>query len=117
MNVIDPQELKSFLVQMQHEDPDLRVFGAIEHQYQLHPPLSEAAIRTFEMQYGITLPDEYRHFLSVIGHGGAGPYYGILARAEERRDHATKQLSIGQKITSQVSSPLRRAGVCSIPIW
>ncbi|MDP9317427.1 MAG: SMI1/KNR4 family protein [Chloroflexota bacterium] len=81
MNALDPQELRSFLVQMRHEDPDFRVFGASGHQYQLHPPLSEAAIRMVEMQYGITLPDEYRHFLSVIGNGGAGPYYGILPLA------------------------------------
>ncbi len=81
MHALDPQELKSFLIQLQDEDPDFRVFGASEHRYQLHPPLPEATIRLFETQYGITLPDEYRHFLSVIGNGGAGPYYGILPLA------------------------------------
>jgi len=78
MNRLDPQELKSFFVQMQHEDPDLRVFGADGHRYQLNPPLPETDIQTFETRYGIRLPDDYRHFLSVIGNGGAGPYYGIL---------------------------------------
>ena len=81
MNALDPQELKSFLAHLQHEDPDFRAFGASEHRYQLLPPLPEAAIRMFEAQYDITLPDEYRHFLSVIGNGGAGPYYGILPLA------------------------------------
>jgi hypothetical protein len=78
MNRLDLQELKSFLVQMQYEDPDLRVFGADGHRYQLNPPLPETDIQTFETHYGITLPDGYGHFLSVIGNGGAGPYYGIL---------------------------------------
>jgi len=81
MNTLDVPELKSFLMQMQHEDPGFRVFGADTHRYQLNPPLAEATIRTFEIQYGITLPDEYRHFLSVIGNGGSGPYYGILPLA------------------------------------
>jgi hypothetical protein len=78
MHALDLPDLRSFLMQMQHEDPDLRVFGASGHRYQLNPPLSETGIRSFETHYGITLPDEYRHFLSVIGNGGAGPHYGIL---------------------------------------
>ena len=37
---------------------------------QLNPPLDEAHVREAEARSGITLPDDYRLFLSKIGNGG-----------------------------------------------
>lgn len=48
-----------------------------QHQYQLGPCLTEAQVGDFERQYHITLPDDYRRFLLEVGHGGAGPGYGL----------------------------------------
>ena len=54
------------------------IFGADIHEFQIEPPLSETSIDSFERQYGIVLPGEYRRFLASIGNGGAGPFYGVF---------------------------------------
>ena len=35
-------------------------------------------MQAFEADYRIQLPAEYRHFISTIGNGGAGPFYGFF---------------------------------------
>ncbi|WP_445525824.1 SMI1/KNR4 family protein [Streptomyces cyslabdanicus] len=44
--------------------------------------LSEAEVRSFERQHGVTLPREYREFLMTVGDGGPGPYHGIWSLSE-----------------------------------
>ena len=41
------------------------------------PCLSENELIKFETTFGVTLPDEYRSFLKIVGNGGPGPYYGL----------------------------------------
>jgi hypothetical protein len=53
-------------------------FGAEGHGFALNPPLAEAEIASFERRHKITLPAEYRHFLTAFGNGGAGPSYGVF---------------------------------------
>ncbi|MEU8925793.1 SMI1/KNR4 family protein [Kitasatospora sp. NPDC048545] len=50
--------------------------------------LSEAQVRSFESRYGVTLPEDYRTFLTSVGDGGPGPYHGIwrLSRSYGPRD-------------------------------
>ncbi|MFD0526190.1 SMI1/KNR4 family protein [Kitasatospora arboriphila] len=40
--------------------------------------LTETQISAFEEAHGIRLPEEFRQFLTRIGHGGYGPAYGSL---------------------------------------
>ena len=54
------------------------VFGADSHQFLLNPTLAEADVLVFERLHNVVLPPDYRHFLTSIGNGGAGPYYGIF---------------------------------------
>ncbi|MBT2450825.1 SMI1/KNR4 family protein [Streptomyces sp. ISL-43] len=44
----------------------------------LGPVLTEAQISEFEDTHGVRLPEEFRRFLTRIGHGGYGPTYGLL---------------------------------------
>jgi len=48
------------------------------HGFNLNPPLSEKVIVQFELDHGISLPQDYRNFLASIGNGGAGPFYGVF---------------------------------------
>lgn len=65
------------LPQAAEADPEYRVFGASKHRYKLNEPLSIDELRRFEQAHGITLPEPYAAFLTGLGNGGAGPYYGI----------------------------------------
>lgn len=59
-------------------DRECEVFGASSHRYKLNPPLHRADLQKFEQTHGIILPESYAAFMTGIGNGGAGPYYGIL---------------------------------------
>jgi hypothetical protein len=58
-------------------DPDRQIFGAVTHQHQLAPPLTEAEVAGFEARFG-QLPEEYRRFVRTVAARGAGPYYGLV---------------------------------------
>jgi hypothetical protein len=53
-------------------------FGALTHRYRLGPPLTEPELQSHERRLGVSIPTEYRRFLTEIGHGGAGPFYGLF---------------------------------------
>ena len=71
------KRILKLLEQAKAKDSDFARFGAYSHQYKLAAPAGEEAIRKFEEQQGVRLPEEYRDFLMFIGNGGAGPYYGL----------------------------------------
>lgn len=58
-------------------DRQLAVFGARRHKYRLNKTKTEKELVEFEHIHQIKLPEEYRAFLTHIGNGGAGPYYGL----------------------------------------
>ena len=71
------------LAELDRKDRRRRVFGAASHQYKLNPPLPVSVIEAFEKQHGVSLPEDYRRFITEIGNGGAGPYYGVLPFGED----------------------------------
>ena len=55
-----------------------QVFGASGHGFALDPPLTPDELIDLESYLGVTLPEEYRSFLTDVGAGGAGPAYGVF---------------------------------------
>ncbi|MBN1172943.1 MAG: SMI1/KNR4 family protein [Micromonosporaceae bacterium] len=59
------------------------MFGATAHGFELGPPLTDNEVTAFEREHRIALPEDYRGFITTVGHGGpgrwggAGPYYGL----------------------------------------
>lgn len=73
-------------------DSEYKIFGSKKHKYQLNPPVSLDAVLTLEADFNIKLPDDYVFFLTEIGNGGAGPYYGLYSLEELRqRQYCRKQ--------------------------
>lgn len=73
-----PDDVYNRLHQLAKKDRRRKVFGASVHDYQLNPPLDVEVVEAFEAEHGIRLPDDYRLFITEIGNGGAGPFYGLF---------------------------------------
>ena len=90
------EDVRRELARLRAADPSLEQFGARAHGYRLNPPLAEAEAVAVEEKLGITLPAEYREFVTQVGDGGAGPGHGVyalrdvLAMGRKRWRRATK---------------------------
>ncbi len=71
------EDIDRVLAQARRIDQKFDLFGASTHHYQLNPPLEASFVRGVEEKYGFRLPEEYFHFITQVGDGGAGPDYGI----------------------------------------
>lgn len=76
--MFDVAEARRLLARLREADRNLVVFGASSHRYNLERQLSDRELRAWEREHGIELPAEYRAFLSELGNGGAGPFYGVF---------------------------------------
>ena len=81
------------------------VFGADSHQFLLNPTLAEADVLAFERLHNVLLPAEYRHFLTTIGNGGAGPYYGIFPLGEMDDNHSLAAWQEQGDVIGVISEP------------
>jgi len=75
---IDPLDIHHALQELRSAPASRAIFGAIGHKFVLYPVLSETEVLAFERKHRISLPADYRGFLTHVGNGGAGPYYGIF---------------------------------------
>jgi len=82
----DIAELSDMLRRLRTADTRFRVFRSEQHCYRLGPTLTEDELAAFESANRVRLPADYRRFLSVLGNGGAGPYYGLEPPGTFRRD-------------------------------
>ena len=58
-------------------DSEREVFASDSHEYRLNPTISIEEVRKFEAEHNVKLPSEYVFFVTQVGNGGAGPFYGI----------------------------------------
>lgn len=75
-------QIKAKLTKLIQLDKEKKIFGAGTHSYLIKPKLTETELQQFEKLHKITIPNEYRLYLSCIGNGGAGPFYGLLPLTE-----------------------------------
>jgi hypothetical protein len=66
------------LAELDRRDPGREIFGSCVHQYKINPPLPTSLAEAVEGLHGISLPEDYRSFITEVGNGGAGPYYGLF---------------------------------------
>lgn len=76
------KRIKDKISQLEDLDQDLEVFGADTHEYILNPTLSTKEVSQFEQEHKVTLPLDYVDFITQIGNGGVGPFYGLQTLAE-----------------------------------
>jgi hypothetical protein len=57
-------------------------FGAESHGLRRRRRLTERQVAAFERRHAVTLPEEYRAFVTGVANGGAGPAYGLFSLAE-----------------------------------
>ena len=81
------------------------VFGSDAHNFELHPPLSEARVAQFERHAKIALPSDYRWFITTIGDGGAGPFYGVFRLGEMDDDFASRRWQEGDAVVGSLAAP------------
>jgi hypothetical protein len=72
------ERIQAKLTDLRQLDPACKVFGSSSHRYRLGRPLTASELADSENALGVVLPSEYRDFVMKIGHGGAGPFYGLF---------------------------------------
>lgn len=84
--------IKKLIEKVANKDKNYKIFGADSHKYLLNETVSLEQIRAFEAKYQVELPEEYVFFITKVGNGGAGPFYGIdpLCLDEEYEKHYQK---------------------------
>jgi hypothetical protein len=74
----DKTTVHELLTKLERSDPRRKVFGSRVHDYRLYPVLARSEIEDFEAKHDVSLPADYKYFITEIGNGGAGPYYGLF---------------------------------------
>jgi hypothetical protein len=69
--------IKEKVAALKERDKKLKLFGAWQHQYTFNAAATIEQVQAFESEHQLTLPEDYKAFITQIGNGGAGPYYGL----------------------------------------
>lgn len=74
------ERLAAKIANLAAKDTDLKTFGAEHgHQYRMNNVLRVDDLSEFEREYDVQLPADYAEFLTYVGNGGIGPYYGLYS--------------------------------------
>jgi len=110
----DVAEVRARLDLLRRLDRGLSVFGASSHQHRFARPLDESQVETFEREHGLHLPEDYRLFLTEVGNGGAGPFYGIFALGEMDDGADTAPWTDGV-LTGDLQEPFPHTSAWNLP--
>lgn len=93
------EEIQAKLEKLRALDPNFNIFGSAKHRYELGEPLSEKSFRSLEEKYNCVFPEDYKIFITQLGNGGAGPYYGFFPIEVEDHNHGYCSWAEGGLIT------------------
>jgi hypothetical protein len=99
------------LAVLSKRDRKRQVFGANGHGYKLNPPLPVSVIEAFEERHRVSLPEDYRRFITEIGNGGAGPSYGVLPFGKDDDDRDWE----GGGLVGDPSKPFPHTSAWNLP--
>lgn len=80
------QRLAAKIAELAAKDAGMTTFGADGHRYRINAVLRGDELIAFESEFAVQLPEDYAGFLTQIGNGGIGPYYGLCSLAESIAD-------------------------------
>lgn len=91
MNYILGEKLRDrifFLLEAARQfDPEYKRFGAFQHKYRLEPVIAPEVLDTLLEKYRFSIPDDLRWFVTQVGNGGAGPFYGLESFDISKDEH------------------------------
>lgn len=90
--------------QLKQLDSNYELFGSSSHEYEFNLPLTRKEFELVEKKYNCTFPAEYKDFITQIGNGGAGPFYGLFPMEIEDDNHGYCSWEEGHLI-SDLSQP------------
>jgi hypothetical protein len=108
---LDRDSVLQRLAELDRRDPRRTVFGSGSHGYKLNPPLPASVIEAFEGRHGVSLPEDYRRFITEIGDGGAGPHYGVLPFGKDDDDRDWE----GGGLVGDPGRPFPHTGAWNLP--
>lgn len=97
-NVNFTNDIQKQIRKAANKDTEYKIFGAKKHRYQLNPVTTIEKIRQFEQKHNLKLPEEYVFFLTQVGNGGAGPYYGLYSLEEVEKYNADYQQAMEAEV-------------------
>lgn len=81
-------EIRALAEEGLRRDPEYKIFGANHHHWKFGEPVDMQKIRDFERDLNVKLPEAFVRYLTELGNGGAGPYYGIYSLEKIRENSA-----------------------------
>ena len=69
-----------------------------------YEPLADKAVKEYELQNQITLPEDYRRFITTVASGGTQPFYGLYCLGEGTQNEL--KAAVNKKFPYTIRKPL-----------
>lgn len=79
------------------KDTAFSEFGSSSHQYRVNGKLAAKELADWQAHNQVTLPEPFAQFLTKVGNGGAGPYYGIYS-IEKAASYTERQALLAEAV-------------------
>ena len=105
MASLNPRRITESLAYLRRAQP--RQSAPYGDGFEWNPVIAEDRVEAFERCHSIRLPSEYRDFLTQIGNGGAGPYYGIFPLGTVDDNVTVREWNVNDNLVGDPAKPFR----------